>query len=142
MSSQIGCFVAHLLLFCRLSLSVIVWAPERLNWSPALSNGKCENFAIMTSFDLQNIDLGSPNLHLKEFLYGPTYPPYFVFLALTGAEIAGGRFCQPPPGRVILRPSPGSVLRKGCTAAIAKSSTIIIFDVFGSSYSIVIPLLV
>ena len=37
-------------------------------------------FAMMTSF-------GSPNLHLKEFLYGPTYPPDFVFLALTGAEI-------------------------------------------------------
>ena len=45
---------------------------------------------MMTSFDLENIDLGSPSVHLKEFLYGSTYPPNFVFLALTGAEIAGG----------------------------------------------------
>ena len=66
---------------------------------------------MMTSFDLKNIDLGSPNLHLEEFLYGPTYPPNFVFLVLTGAEIAGeADSAPPPPGRVILRPSPGSVL--------------------------------
>ena len=45
---------------------------------------------MMTSFDLGNIDLGLYNLHLKECLYGPTYPPKFVFLALTGAEIAEG----------------------------------------------------
>ena len=71
--------------------------------------GKCENFATMTSFDLENFDLVSPNLHFKEFLYGSTFPPKFVFLALTGAEIAGGGgFCS--PGRVILRPSPGSDL--------------------------------
>ena len=75
--------------------------------------GKCENFAIMTSFDLENIDLGSPNLHLKQFLYGPTYPLRFVFLAFTGAEIAGegADSAPPPPGRLILRPSPGSVLK-------------------------------
>ena len=88
--------------FCRLSLSIIVWAPERLNWSPALLTEKCNRFcqkckifAIMTSFDLENIDLGSQNLCLKEFLYRHTYPPNFVFLALTGAKIAGvgGRFC-------------------------------------------------
>ena len=86
--------------FCRLSLSIMVWAAERLNWNPALLNGTCENFAMMTSFYLENIDLGSQNLHLTEFLYEPTYPPNFVFLALTGAVIAvGGRFCPPPPSR-------------------------------------------
>ena len=44
----------------------------------------------------------------------PTYPPNFVLLALTGAEIAGGGADSAPPsppGRVILRPSPGSVLK-------------------------------
>ena len=45
---------------------------------------------MMTSFDDENIDLGSPNLHLKELLYKPTHPPNFVFLAITGAEIAWG----------------------------------------------------
>ena len=68
---------------------------------------------MIASFDHENIDLGSPNLHLKELLYGPTYPPNFVFLAHTGAEIAGGGVTDstppPLPGRVILRPSPGSV---------------------------------
>ena len=70
---------------------------------------KCCNHDV---FDLENIYLGSPNLHLEEFLYGPTYPPNFVFLALTGAEIAGGGqiLPPPPPGCVILRPSTGSAL--------------------------------
>ena len=55
---------------------------------------------MMTSFDLDNFDLGSPNLHLKEFLYEPTYPLNFVFLAFMGAEIAGGsRFCPPSRAR-------------------------------------------
>ena len=51
---------------------------------------------MMTSFDLENIDLGSSNLYLEEFLYGSTYPLYFVFLALMGAEIAGGQILPPP----------------------------------------------
>ena len=66
----------------------------------------------MTSFDLEDVDLGSPNLHHKEFLCGPTHPPSFVFLAFLGAEIAGGQNMPPPPGRVILRPSPGDVLKE------------------------------
>ena len=68
---------------------------------------------MMTSFDLEHIHLGSLNLHLKKFLYGPTYPPNFVFLALKGAEIAGADSAPPPllpPGRIILRPSQWSVL--------------------------------
>ena len=44
---------------------------------------------MMTSFDLKNIDLGSRNLHIKNILDEPAYPQNFVFLALTGAEIAG-----------------------------------------------------
>ena len=43
-----------------------------------------------TSFDLEDVDLGSPNLHHKEFLCGPTHSPSFMFLALLGAEIAKG----------------------------------------------------
>ena len=68
---------------------------------------------MMTSFDLKNIDLGSPNWYLEEFFYGLIYPPNFVFPAFTGADIAGGAdSAPPPPGRVIFRPSPGSVLKK------------------------------
>ena len=88
-------------------------APEQLNWSPALLTGECENCAMMTPFNLENIDLGSPNLRVKDFLYGSTYPTNFVFLALTGAEIAGGGGQILPlalPGSVTLRPSPGSVV--------------------------------
>ena len=60
--------------------------------------GKCENFALITSFDLENGYLRTLNFHLKEFLYEPTYPPNFVFLTLTGAEIAGGGGkILPPP---------------------------------------------
>ena len=39
-------------------------------------------------------------------------PPSFVFLAFLGAEIAGGAEYAPPPGRVIIRPSPGDVLSR------------------------------
>ena len=42
----------------------------------------------MTSFDLDDVGLGSPNLHHKEFLCGPTHPPSFVFLAFLGADEA------------------------------------------------------
>ena len=53
----------------------------------------------MTSFDLEDVDLGSPNLHHKEFLCGPTHPQSFVFLAFLGAEIAGGGAEYAPPSR-------------------------------------------
>ena len=59
----------------------------------------------MTSFDLANVDQKSRNLHQKEFICGPTHPASWVILALLGAEIAGGHY-MPPPGRVILGPSP------------------------------------
>ena len=114
--------VINLRLYCRLAVLLRIFSflplvaiyhslgSRAAQLGPALLTGKCENFAMMTSFDLENIDLGSPNLDPKEFLYGPTYPLYFVFLALTGAEIAGGGQILPPspPGRVILRPSTGS----------------------------------
>ena len=63
--------------------------------------GKCKDFAMMTSFDHGNIDLGSPNLHLYEYLYRPIYSPNFVFPTLTVAEIAG-------EGEQILTPPPSS----------------------------------
>ena len=61
-------------------------------------NGK--HFALMTSFDIKNVDPRSQNLHQEEFLCGlPPPPPGWVFLGLLGAEI----------GSVILRPSPSSL---------------------------------
>ena len=51
----------------------------------------------MTSLDLEDVDLGSPNLHHKE-LCGPTLPSY-VFLAFLGAEIAGGQNIPPSRAR-------------------------------------------
>ena len=56
---------------------------------------------MMTSFDHENIGLGSPNLHLQEFLYRSTYPPNCAFLAFTEAEMrgweaeGGGQFLPP-----------------------------------------------
>ena len=47
-----------------------------------------ENFALMTSFDLENVDRRSHNLHRREFLGGLTYPPSLVFLTFLGVEIA------------------------------------------------------
>ena len=47
---------------------------------------------MMTSFNLKNIDPGSPDLHFVEFIYGPTYLPNVVFLALAIAEIAWGHY--------------------------------------------------
>ena len=50
-------------------------------------------------------------MHLKDSLYRATYPLNVVFLPPTGAEIAGEQILPPsPPGRVIIRPSPDSVL--------------------------------
>ena len=86
-------------LFCRSRLSVLVWARDRLKQSTARLTKKCEFFALMTSFDLENNDLGSQNLYDKEFLCGPTHSPIFVFLAFLGAEIAGGRICLPSRAR-------------------------------------------
>ena len=55
-----------------------------------------ENFAVVTSFDLEDVDLGSPNLHSKEFPTGPSCLPNLVILAPTGAEIVGGGQNMPP----------------------------------------------
>ena len=44
----------------------------------------------MTSFDLEDIDPRSWKLHQSEFTMGPPFPPNFVILAITGAEISGG----------------------------------------------------
>ena len=60
---------------------------------------------MMTAFDLEHIHLGSLTLHLKKFLYGPTYPPNFVLLTFTGAEIAGGGQILPIPLQGPVSPS-------------------------------------
>ena len=83
--------------FCRLPLPVIVWSLDRLNCTSELLTEKCEHFAMMTSFHTESIDLGSLNLYINKFLYGPTYPPNFMYLALTRAEIVGGGGFLPPP---------------------------------------------
>ena len=67
--------------------------------------GKCEHFAMMTSFDLVNIDLGSLNLHRRVFIQAYRPPLNFVFLAVAGAEIAeiaegGGTDSAPHPFQV------------------------------------------
>ena len=72
----------------------------------------------MTSFDLENVDQ-SYEIYTRKSSYA-SLPPSLVFLALLGADIGGGGgggaigvIC-PPPGRVILRPSPARVLIKKC----------------------------
>ena len=79
---------------------------------PCTFDREVQNFCNDDVFNLKNIDLGSLNLDLEDFYYGPTYSLNFMFLALTEAEIAGGRQILPPhpTGRVIIRPSPESVL--------------------------------
>ena len=62
-------------------------------------NRKVQIFAMMTSVDLENIDLGSPNLYPKELLYALNFPLNFVFLALMGAEIEDGVLSAPSPSR-------------------------------------------
>ena len=66
--------------FCWLKLSVLVWVLGQLKWCPARCTKNGENFALMTSFDLENVDLRYQNLHQKEFLCGPTHPlSYWCF---------------------------------------------------------------
>ena len=63
-------------------------------------------FLIYDFFDLENIDLGSPNLHAIEIFSHTTSHKKLVILAFIRAELAGGgRFCPPSlPGHVILNP--------------------------------------
>ena len=49
-----------------------------------------QNSYHLTSFDLEDIDPRSWKLHQSEFTMGPPFPPNFVILAITGAEISGG----------------------------------------------------
>ena len=56
---------------------------------------------MMTSFEPESIYLRSPNLHLEEFLYGPTCPQNVVFVASTKAEIAGEDITCPHMARNI-----------------------------------------
>ena len=65
---------------------------------------KCESFAMVTSFDFENIDLGSQIFYLKVFFYGPTYTLNFVFLALTETEIARGIICPSLQGALFSDP--------------------------------------
>ena len=82
---------------CGLKLFVLVWVPGQLKRCSARLAKNGENFALMMTFDLENIDPKSLNLHQKEFLCKPT-PPSLVFLASLGAEIADGHI-MPPPSR-------------------------------------------
>ena len=86
-------------LFCRLKLSVLVWARDRLKQSAARLTKKCENFALITSFDLEDVDLGSPNLHHKKFLCGPIYPRKFRVSSVSGSRDSRGQNMRPLPSR-------------------------------------------
>ena len=55
-----------------------------------------ENFSSMIFF-LEDIDLGSPKLHVIEIFYQTIIHKNLVILAFIGAELSGGRFCPPPP---------------------------------------------
>ena len=83
-------FVVHQLLFadCR----CLILGASALNISSAVFIELCKIVAMMTSFDLKNSDLLTPNLHIKEVLYGPTYLLTFVFLS----RQQGCIICPPP----------------------------------------------
>ena len=55
-----------------------------------ISTLELQNSYHLTSFDLEDIDPRSWKLHQSEFTMGPPFPPNFVILAITGAEISGG----------------------------------------------------
>ena len=78
--------------FCGLKLSVFVWVLGQLRRCLTLLSKNGENFAFMTSFDLENVysRSRSQNLHQKEFLCEPTHSPSLLFLAPLPAERAGG----------------------------------------------------
>ena len=64
------------------------------------STFELQNSYHLTSFDLEDIDPRSWKLHQSEFTMGPPFPPNFVILAITGAEISGGGGVNRPPGRI------------------------------------------
>ena len=59
--------------FCGLKLSFLVWVLCQLKQSPARLTKNGEIFALMTSFDLENVDPRSRNLHQQKFLCGPPW---------------------------------------------------------------------
>ena len=54
---------------------------------------------MLTSLDLENIDLESQNLHLEDLLYRHNYPLNFVLLTFIRAEIAWRASSTPPLSR-------------------------------------------
>ena len=70
-------------------------------------------YLIDEFFDLEDIDVGSPNLQAIETYSHTTSHKNSVILAFVGAELAGGQILPPPlPGRVILDPIPGRGLSR------------------------------
>ena len=68
----------------------------------------------MTSFDLEDVDLGSPNLHHKEFLWGPT-PQFRVFSISGSRDSRGAEYAPPSRARNSQTLSRGRVkLHHGC----------------------------
>ena len=80
---------------------MLVWLLCQLKRCSARLTKNGESFALMTSFDLENIDLRPPNLHQKELLCGPTPPPNFGVSSSIGSRYSRGHY-MPHPGRVIL----------------------------------------
>ena len=58
-------------------LSVLVWVLGQLKRSPARLTKNGETIAVMTSFNLENADPMSRNLHQKE-LCEPTFPKFRI----------------------------------------------------------------
>ena len=56
---------------------------------------KGENVAFMRSFDLENVDPNSRNLHQKEFLCGPLPPPSLFQLFWEPRQKWGGHYMSP-----------------------------------------------
>ena len=83
-------FIVLPLFFFGLKLSVLVWVSGQLKRRPAPKPKMAKKIALMTSFDLENVETRSRTLHQKDFLWEPTHPQSWIFLALLGAEIAGG----------------------------------------------------
>ena len=108
---QIGRFIAHLLLLPLVAICHSFGSREA-QLEPCTFDRRvrtfCNDYVIWPWKYWPRVTKFAP----QRILIRPTYLPNFVFLALMGAEIAGRWQILPPPlpGRVILRPSPGSVL--------------------------------
>ena len=85
--------------FYQLFLAIIVFLPNLKTRRSAFSQ-KIRSFLKLVFLDLEDIDLGSPELPMIEIFSQPTSHKNLVILAFIGAELAGaGQILPPPPSR-------------------------------------------